>query len=158
MYPISPDRKLLLGRRLSPRCIPSPPALSFQLAPLLHQYHVSLNISLASFRRATADWRERARRRPNHIRPPAPARPARPPFGPTLERRVRRNPISRVPPKGKLYLDAHRRVRSRHSNSSAVVPRAPIAKAPVREASAPPQDPVHGYDSVYPRSRPRRWP
>jgi len=38
MYPISSDRKLLLGRRLSPRCIPSPPALSFQGAPVLHRY------------------------------------------------------------------------------------------------------------------------
>src|SRR6516165_10199410 len=38
LEPQSPDRKLLLGRRLSPRCIPSPPALSFQLAPLLHRY------------------------------------------------------------------------------------------------------------------------
>jgi len=38
MYPISPDRKLLLGRRLSPRYIPSHPALSFQLAPLLQRY------------------------------------------------------------------------------------------------------------------------
>src|SRR5262249_33697637 len=33
-----PDRKLLLGRRLFPRCIPSHSALSFQLTPLLHLY------------------------------------------------------------------------------------------------------------------------
>src|SRR5262249_61572850 len=56
MYPISLGRRLLPGRRLSAKYIPSRPALSFQLAPPLHRCQgtqpVSLNISLASFRRA----------------------------------------------------------------------------------------------------------
>src|SRR5215468_11759090 len=37
-YPISQSRRLLPGRQLSLRCIPSRPALSFALALALHQY------------------------------------------------------------------------------------------------------------------------